>query len=492
MKRAIAFIFAFLFVCIADASAQFDKTNGCDRYGFCSPNSAKVVPVGNACTTSSGTTITFTAQGVGGPNPNRTTVVTINWGDSTLAGTAELTAMTVGGISMVRAVRATGDNQNSNSEIWYVANPTGSSANIVATFSTAVNAVTIEVYSLIGFISAPIANTFGTTSVSLGYNNKQVALATASRRTNVSTSLSNMVNDFSSACGANLWGVHASQKLNGNGQTLTSTISPTSSTPEIALAIWAITPPSCTEGSAFLARTSGLDATHTSAYQTLICGLVADGIWAKLDLLYIFATQNTTTALLNLKSTSFNGTLNGSPTFTTDRGYTGTEGSITVYINTGFNPTSGSPQFTQNSAHISAWNITNSSSNSSGIGSIGAGGERSYILSSNAGVTQVLVNVAATVGQSYTLTTGHNIANRPNSTTLQGYGNGVQLLSNGAMNSTALVNQNFYGLAINNVGVALGTGLQFAQISIGSQLSSTEALNFYGRLRVYMTAVGVP
>src|SRR6266403_2510900 len=127
---------------------------------------ASVTPVSNACTTSSGTTITFTAQGTGGANPNRISVVSINWDDSTNAGTAQLNAMSIGGISMVQAASASSGVQNSNSELWYVANPSGSTANIVATFATAVNGVTIEVYSLVGYTSAPISNTAGTTSVS--------------------------------------------------------------------------------------------------------------------------------------------------------------------------------------------------------------------------------------------------------------------------------------------------------------------------------------
>src|SRR6266478_8010161 len=118
-------------------------------------------PVSNACGTVSGTSVTFTAQGVGGANPNRITVVSINWDDSTNAGTAQLTAMTVGGISMSRGASASSGVQNSNSEIWYVANPSGTTANIVATFATAVNGVTIEVYSLVGYITAPILNAVG-------------------------------------------------------------------------------------------------------------------------------------------------------------------------------------------------------------------------------------------------------------------------------------------------------------------------------------------
>src|SRR6266403_1840858 len=112
-----------------------------------------VTSVSNACSTASGTTITFTAQGTGTTNPNRISVVSINWDDSTNAGTASITTVTIGGISMIKAVSALSGAQNSNSEIWYVTNPSGTSANIVITAATAINGVTIEVYSLVGFIT---------------------------------------------------------------------------------------------------------------------------------------------------------------------------------------------------------------------------------------------------------------------------------------------------------------------------------------------------
>jgi hypothetical protein len=200
------------------------------------------------CSIVSGTTVTFTAKGIGNAAANRVTVVSINWGDSTSAGTAELTGVTIGGVAANRAVRASGDNQNSNSEIWFLQTPTGTSANIAITSSTTIDAATIDVYRLVGYNSlVPVASTTGTTSASQAYTNKQVALAAGSRTVNVSTSLSNMTNDFSSACGSSLWGVHASQKLNGTS-TLTTSINPTSNNPKIALAVWGVNPPppSCT------------------------------------------------------------------------------------------------------------------------------------------------------------------------------------------------------------------------------------------------------
>jgi hypothetical protein len=101
------------------------------------------------------------------------------------------------------------------------------------------------------------------------------------------------------------------------------------------------------QASAFLARTSGLSPLETAAYVNLINGLVSDGLWSLLDVLYIFATNTQTTALLNLVSTSYAGTAHGTVNFTADQGYTG-DGS-TFYIDTGWKSTNG-PNFVQNSA----------------------------------------------------------------------------------------------------------------------------------------------
>lgn len=95
---------------------------------------------------------------------------------------------------------------------------------------------------------------------------------------------------------------------------------------------------------AFLARTSGLDATHTNAYKTLINGLVTDGIcsdasWGGVKLLYLFGTADTTTALLNLPSATFNGTAVNAPTFNADQGYKFIGGIADSRIDTAFNPT---------------------------------------------------------------------------------------------------------------------------------------------------------
>lgn len=250
------------------------------------------------------------------------------------------------------------------------------------------------------------------------------------------------------------------------------------------------------EASAFLARTSGLDATHTNAYTDLINGLVTDGIWSKLDALYIYATQDQTTALLNLVSSSYNAAKHGTPTFTADRGFTGTDSSSTIYLDSGFNPsTATSPKYTQNSGHMSAWNVNNAWAAYGAIGVIDFGsGHNSIVVpqDSGSGYGRLSINSAG-VADNITISnaSGHFIANRSGSNARQGYRNGSSSYT-GSDGSIAPMNFNIFMLGYNSNGTPAGSGYQQAMNSIGASLSSTDATNFYNRLRTYMTAVGVP
>lgn len=295
--------------------------------------------------------------------------------------------------------------------------------------------------------------------------------------------------------GTNISGATASSYLLVTADiaaTITATVTATNASGSASATSTDVGPVSSSEAAAFLARTSGLNTTHTNAYTALINGLVADGIWAKLDVLHIYATQDSATAQLNLVSNSYPATANGSPTFTVDRGFTGAAGK---YINTGFNPaTAGSPKFVLNSAHLSVWNLTNATSNNPDLGGQDGSSHYSHLY------TRYIDNNAyfrlngpnsgdAPIGNSDSR--GHYIGNRPNSTAAQGYKNGASIISS-AVTSTAVPNVNLYALGINANGSLLGTGYQNAMISIGSSLSSTDATNFYNQLRTYMTAMGVP
>lgn len=120
---------------------------------------------------------------------------------------------------------------------------------------------------------------------------------------------------------------------------------------------------SCAASSAWFARTGTLSMTEHTAQDNLICNMVANNVgcssWGAggtMDALYYFSTNSTTNANLNMCSSSFTLTAHGSCTFTADVGYTG-DGS-TCWFDTGFNPNSGSPNYTLNAASVGAYSLT--------------------------------------------------------------------------------------------------------------------------------------
>ena len=102
---------------------------------------------------------------------------------------------------------------------------------------------------------------------------------------------------------------------------------------------------------AYLARTvGGNEGGNAANITTLIDGLVSDGVWSKLDCLYVLAQQNATDALLNLIGTNY--TISGTGTFVAYKGFT----SLTSLLNTQFNAsTATGPNFIQNSSSLGVW-----------------------------------------------------------------------------------------------------------------------------------------
>ncbi len=246
------------------------------------------------------------------------------------------------------------------------------------------------------------------------------------------------------------------------------------------------------ESAAFLARTSGLDATHTNAYTALIDGLVSDGVWTLLDALYVFATQDSTTAGLNLVSTSFPITVNGSPTFTADAGYKMAT-AATDYLGTAFNPTVGTPNYSQDSAHMSVWNLVNNSSDQSilGNGAAGTAGESNFFAKfTDTNLYSRLNDNSGSSGVAVADPRGHLLGNRSDSSNIQQYRNASSIATPSAT-SHAPTNAE---CTIFRVAPSVLSNVthQLAAVSIGGSLSSTPVTNFYNRLRTYMTAVGVP
>lgn len=230
-----------------------------------------------------------------------------------------------------------------------------------------------------------------------------------------------------------------------------------------------------------------------------ITALKAGGVWTILDRDWLFAAENSQSALRDIKAAAL-ATATGSPTFATDLGYTGTDASGAVYIDSNFNPSTAGGSYTQNSAHVSTWSNTNTASSASGGIAIGlntAGASQSGIFpkysDGNAYYRINDLDAGPSGGIANAVSTGHYLANRSGAAAQQGYKNAVDQ-SVVAVSSSTLVNANFAILGNNK----LGTGHQFGDahqncgVTIGGSLTSGQATALYNARRIYMTAVGVP
>jgi hypothetical protein len=252
----------------------------------------------------------------------------------------------------------------------------------------------------------------------------------------------------------------------------------------------------CSQATTFLARTSGLSGTETAAYTTMICGMVSDGTWSLLDALYIFATNNTTTANLNLVSTNFGITQVGTVTFAADTGYTG-DGSTGV-LNTGFIPASSGINYVQNSASIGVYvlnNRTGSSGNDIEIGSNNGNGSGSVI----GNVLSFPIYAVNDGGNGYSISTtrGSFIATRLTSSTSSIYLNGnTTPLASGSIPSVAPLGP----APVAILGSSISTSPSFSGFSIdqvaaaflGAGLTATQQQQVSNRINAYMAAMPTP
>lgn len=253
----------------------------------------------------------------------------------------------------------------------------------------------------------------------------------------------------------------------------------------------AAAPQSCSEATTFLARTSGLDATHTAAYTMFICGLVANSLWSGFDILYVLSTQDATTAALNLPSTSFGLTPVNTPTFTADRGYAGN--GTTSYLSTNWNASTNGVQFTQNSASFGVWSLTDKTA--ANTFEMGTRTSTTNVTSLDTKDTTPNFRININAADSPRLTasntdgTGFYTGNRSASNAIQSYKNGASVATASTVSSA--VDNNTMFIDARNVGAP--EGFSVTQVSIafaGRSFSATEQAILFNLACSWQKAVG--
>jgi hypothetical protein len=220
---------------------------------------------------------------------------------------------------------------------------------------------------------------------------------------------------------------------------------------------------------------------RASQVQDLVTGLKSDGVWTKLDRLWLFAAENSGSALVDLVARAL-AVATGSPTFTTDRGYTGASAK---FLTLDIVPFSWSGLYTLNDAHYSAWQVTSPGASQGLLMGTGGSGVQLYTPYVGDSNLYARINDSPDSGAQGTLSTpnGHFVANRTGASLSAAF-------QNGALFST--INASSGSLNNNIFTVLTDTTSQVAMASIGGGLTSTNIANFYSRLRTYMSAVGVP
>lgn len=220
-------------------------------------------------------------------------------------------------------------------------------------------------------------------------------------------------------------------------------------------------------------------APRQTLYANLIDGLVSDGVWAALDDLKIIAAANVATAMINLKSSSYLGTLIGTPTFTVDRGILGTASTVTC-MDMGFNPANG-VLYTRNDSFLGGWSLTATQINST-------------LFLSPSGDTKITIFPRWSDGIAYNEINGTGVDAGPAAGAdcsgwfhLQRTGsNATELFRNNVSLGTSVLAS---GAVINET-LRTAFKYQMSVLAAGRSMNSTLRTALFNRLTTYLTAVG--
>ena len=233
----------------------------------------------------------------------------------------------------------------------------------------------------------------------------------------------------------------------------------------------------------FAAMTTQPSNARKTLINNLIVGLIADGVWSKLDWLCLMAAHAEQAGRLNAKNPTKALTAFNSPTFTTDLGFTG-NGS-TSYLSTGEAPSGSGRQYTQNDAHFSVWKNSTNTGSSPDLG----GSEANIRLNPNWGGTNGIVRVNTNTDSGLPIasfTKGFACASR--------YSSGLtRVLVNtyyeGSYNSPSSAITTQTSITILRMQTQYSSS-RLSMFSSGGALSEDEMKDLRDRSSTYLTAIG--
>lgn len=223
---------------------------------------------------------------------------------------------------------------------------------------------------------------------------------------------------------------------------------------------------------------------------TLVKAYKAANVWTILDRVWLLAAANTQQANIDIVNLATWTTV-GTPTFSANVGYSGN--SSTGQLNTNFTPSSAGGNYTQNSAHISAYvKVGTIAANQATVG-CNAGGIFAYMEPNTAGASfayDLNGSTFPTATDTGTNGVGQYVLTRTSSSAVAVYKNGntTPVGSSAGDTSGALPTVPFFVFSINSFGhPSNGT---VAAVTIGGALSSAQMAAVALAMNNYQTAIG--
>ena len=178
----------------------------------------------------SATAYTFSSQAIGTASSDRVVAVGVTAGNSA----AGVSTLTVGGVSAVKAIDVT---NNTEAELWYASVPSGTTADIVVTFSSGKGRCGIGVWALTGVtgVGATNTSTSSTATLTVSGITKDIVLAVYGGKDHTSVSFSGVTENYDediSGAGSQ-YQAGGSKKLTATGSN-TITVTPNTGATEVA------------------------------------------------------------------------------------------------------------------------------------------------------------------------------------------------------------------------------------------------------------------
>lgn len=223
-------------------------------------------------------------------------------------------------------------------------------------------------------------------------------------------------------------------------------------------------------------------AARITLINNLIVSLKSAGIWTDLDVFYVLAAHDAQAARLNWKGAPYSLTEVNSPTFTTDRGYTGN--GTSSYLSTGWRASDG-VKFTLNEAGMWVWSRSNIAESIAACGVVASNGLTIFPRSATDNMAAAL-NDNVTTNRTNANGAGLFGASRTSAATKKYWRNGAQV---GADVTAASVSLNGSQVRVCGASASSYSTREIAAFAAGASLTGKEA-DFYNALNTYMIAVG--